>query len=90
MRRLENKINRPPILTKSLTLGENVKGVIRSIDGRLMGLILVDGDNVIIEFLGKVSLCIVFNKESKDLDFFFEMFAKDPKPLIEEVLRGKR
>jgi len=78
---------RPPILNKDGKLSEFVKGIIRDRKGNLMGFVLETRDEIIIEFLAKLSVIITIDKKTKEIDMGFEPFIKDPKNLLERLLR---
>lgn len=72
------EITRPAIIEDG-KWGKNVKGIIRDLDNNIIGVVLQSDDNLIVEFFGKISPMIVYNKNTKEVKVKMEEFPKDPK-----------
>lgn len=77
-------MERPKILDENGKLSKWVKGVIYDRDKNLVGVLLTKGEWSFIQFFGKTSLIIAFNKVTGELELLRENFIEDPK----KVLRG--
>jgi len=84
---MEESIRRPNILDKDGKLSENVKGFIVDRRGELIGLVLSDFDRLIIEFLGKKSPMIVFDKRRDETEIVFEEFPIDPRRVLRKFIK---
>ena len=80
-------VTRPPILTKDLKLSEDVKYIIIDRNKNVVGVIFLDEEKMIIEFLDKLSPMIVLDKKTKEFSIETEFFVKDPKPIIQKLLK---
>ncbi|MEM1543739.1 MAG: hypothetical protein QW795_03555 [Candidatus Bathyarchaeia archaeon] len=72
------EITRPPIIEDG-KWGKNVRGIIRDLNNNIIGVVLQNEDNLIIEFFGKISPIIIYNRYTKKAEVKIEEFPKDPK-----------
>jgi hypothetical protein len=80
-------VTRPPIFTEDMKLSDEVKFIIKDRQENVVGVIFSDEEKMIIEFFDKVSPMIVFDKKTKEFSIETEVFVKDPKPIIQRLIK---
>jgi len=86
---MEETTKRPPIMNGNGKLSDNVKGLIVDREGQLIGVILISNDKLIIEFFGKTSPMIAYNKWSGEAEVLFEEFPADPRRILKKFIEAR-
>lgn len=83
------EIKRPKILERNGKLSEYVKGFIVDRSGGVIGVVLVDSKRLVIEFFGRVSPMLVYDKITGEADIMFEEFPTDPRKVLKRFIKNR-
>lgn len=83
-KKMEEEIVRPKIIEDG-KWSKYVKGIIKSPEGEIIGVVMNTENNLIIEFFDEISPIIVFDKLNKKLKITYEKFPTDPKKFFKNL-----